>query len=136
MLPLLRTDKISLSIGKKVTKETRYCQIPNRLFSLFLQCVGFQFPNSFRKLSAARNSKYRGRGRGRELRIGVSEDGNRRKSSLLKRREADESGWWRGGGGIYRGYYAAARRYEFYFRVVKYCFLPREKKNSYLQATV
>ena len=40
---------------------------------------------------------------------------------------------------IYRGYYTAARRYEFYFRVVKtifyeraqtseYCFLPRENK--------
>ena len=29
---------------------------------------------------------------------------------------------------IYRGYYTAVRRYEFYFRVVKYCFLPREYK--------
>ena len=29
---------------------------------------------------------------------------------------------------IYRGYYTAARRYEFYFRMVKYCLLPRENK--------
>ena len=31
---------------------------------------------------------------------------------------------------INRGYYTAVRRYEFYFRVVKYCFLPREKAGN------
>ena len=29
---------------------------------------------------------------------------------------------------IYRGDYTAARRYEFYFRMVKYCLLPRQNK--------
>jgi len=39
-------------------------------------------------------------------------------------------------GKIYRGYYMTARRYEFYFRVVKYCFLPRENKIHILIAAV
>ena len=37
---------------------------------------------------------------------------------------------WLSGHGIYRGYYTAARRYEFYFRVVKTIFYERAQRVS------